>query len=122
LLRAFAINRRAEQRYLFFVSPKCVSYDILRSFPAGLGERVRARVHAEREGAGHQEIKAAAPFRRGGHAAVQTDGLLLQGGALVRREGSNDLLRQAENPRAGQQLQPQGRYTQTGIYLRKTVT
>jgi hypothetical protein len=75
---------------------------------------VRACVHAEREGAGYQEIKAAAPFRRGGHAAVQTDGLLLQGGALVRREGRHDLLRQAEDPRAGQQLQPQGRHTQTG--------
>ena len=76
---------------------------------------MRACVHAEREGAGHQEIKAAAPFRGGGHAAVQTDGLLLQGGALLRREGSNDLLRQAEDPRAGQQLQPQGRYPQTGM-------
>lgn len=82
----------------------------------GLGERVRIGVHAEREGAGHQEIKAAAPFRRGGHAAVQTDGLLLQGGAFVRREGRHDLLRQAKDPRAGQQLQPQGRHTQTGIY------
>jgi hypothetical protein len=100
-------------RYLFvFLS--------LRVYPAfvspGLCERVRAGVHAEREGAGHQEIKAAAPFRRGGHAAVQTDGLLLQGGALVRREGRHDLLRQAEDSRAGQQLQPQGRHTQTGTY------
>jgi len=86
------------------------------SFPLGFRERVRAGVHAEREGAGHQEIKAAAPFRGGRGAAVQINGLLLQRGALLRREGGHDLLRQAEDPRARQQLQPQGRHSQTGIF------
>lgn len=55
---------------------------------------------AGRQSAGAEEVEAAASVRGGRRPAVQTDGLLLQGGALVRREGGHDIVREAANPGA----------------------
>ena len=52
--------------------------------------------------------------RGGDGAPLQVDGLLLQGGALLRREGRHDRVRQVEDSGAGRAVQFEGRNAQTG--------
>ena len=69
----------------------------MQNLVVDISQRVCTGHHAGGESASHQATEAAAPFRRGRGAPVQADGLLLQGGTLLRREGGHDLLRQAQD-------------------------
>ena len=63
---------------------------------------------------GHQETEAATSLRWGRSFAFQTDGLLLQRGALLCRESGDDMLCEAANPGTGWQVQPPWSYLTTG--------
>ena len=78
------------------------------------GERVRAGVAAGGAGPEDQGAEDGAPVRRGGRAAVQADRLLFERGALVRREGGHDRVRQAAHPGPGRAAEPARRHAGPG--------
>lgn len=82
---------------------------------------MRARDDVSSAGSSHQEAQAAASLRGGRRAPLQTNGLLFQRSALLRRKGSNDLLCQITNPGARRKVQPARGHFATGEFHLKFI-
>ena len=80
-----------------------------------VGQRVRVGQFTGGQGPKDQRVEGAASVRGGRCAAVQTDRLLFERGALVRRKGGHDRLRQIAHPRPRRELESARRHTRPGI-------
>lgn len=67
--------------------------------------RMYSRHHVGGSRSSHQTVEAASSVRRGGPPVVQVDGLLLKGGAQLRRKSGDDKLCEAAHSWTRLQLQ-----------------
>lgn len=80
------------------------------------GERVYIRVHVSGSSASDQKAAETTPVHRGRRTVVQTDGLLFQRIAFVRRKGRHDGVRQIAHSRARREQQSERRHVKTSQY------